>query len=380
MRPSTKPDMKNNAFDFARLLFAFFVVYAHSRYLYGAPDILHWDASGFDNLHAGSIGLWGFFAISGFLVTSSFSNSASLTDFLAKRFKRIFPGFWCSLFICGFVFAPLWYFLKLKTLTGFWDTNAIYIWKFITTNLDSAIQVQSIGAVAIDSINGPYWTIHHEVSCYIILGVILTFIGSFKFASRTLQRNTLLAVTLGLSIIRLMYNYYQPFTQVYGNWFGDERFLLFLTIFMWGATLNLYRDILEPSWAGAFICLLILLLATKTDYLPVVFPPCFTFLVICLCFMLPIRNIGKKIGDLSFGIYLYHWPMRLTLQMLGFQQELGLWSFILLNIVCTLPLAYLSWHLVEKRFLKHAKTEAPIARTAQEIMPPQERELVATAS
>lgn len=357
MLSTTKPDFKNNAFDFARLLFAFFVVYAHSRYLYGAPDILHWEATGFDNLHAGTVGLWGFFAISGFLVAGSFSNSKGLTDFLTKRFKRIFPGFWCALLMCGLVFAPLWYFLKLNTLAGFWDINAIHVWKFITTNLDAAIQIQSIGEVANDQVNGPLWTIRHEISCYIILGIILTLLGSLKFASRNLQRHSLLAITLGLSAVRLMYNYDADFKNAYGNWFGDERFLLFMVVFMWGATLNLYKDLLVPSWAGAFVSLVVLMIATKTDYLPVVFPFCFVYLVVSLCFMLPFKNIGKKIGDLSFGVYLYHWPVRLTLQMLGFQGKLGLWSFILLNILCTLPLAYLSWNLVEKRFLKHAKPE-----------------------
>jgi peptidoglycan/LPS O-acetylase OafA/YrhL len=366
MFSSTKPDLKNNAFDFARLLFAFFVVYAHSRYLYGEPDILHWEAARFENLHTGSIGLWGFFAISGFLVTGSYFNSKGAIDFLTKRFKRIFPGFWFSLLMCALFFAPLWYFLKLKTLTGFWDINAIHVWKFLTTNMDALIQIQSIGDVAIDQVNGPYWTIHHEISCYIILGTILALINSLKRFQKNVQRNSILAITLGLSVIRLIYIYHPEFHNAYSEWFGDERFLLFLVVFMWGSTIFLYRELLIPSWAGAFISLFILVLATKTDYLPVVFPCCFTYLVISLCFMLPLRNISRKIGDLSFGVYLYHWPMRLTLQMLGFQQELGLWSFIALNIICTLPLAYLSWHLIEKRFLKHAKpVKNPIPETTE---------------
>ena len=203
METQTNPHLRNNAFDFVRLLFAFFVVYAHSRYMYGAPDILHWEDSHFINLHAGSVGVWGFFALSGFLVTNSYFNSNGLTDFLTKRFKRIFPGFWCSLLVCALLFAPLWYFLRSNTLEGFLEINGIHIWKFLTSNLDATIQTQSIGTVAIDTVNGPYWTIRHEINCYIILGILLSITGN----KPRLQKYSILLTAIFLSGVRLFYNY-----------------------------------------------------------------------------------------------------------------------------------------------------------------------------
>lgn len=349
MEHTKTPDLKNNAFDFVRLLFAFFVVYAHSRYLYGAPDIFHWEDSHFSNLHAGSIGVWGFFAISGFLVATSFLKSNSIADFLTKRFKRIFPGFWCSLLVCALLFAPLWYFIKIGTLTNFIDINGLYIWKFLVTNMDATIQTQSIGSLVSDSINGPYWTIRHEINCYVILAI---FLSLTKF-SHAVQRYGLLYLTCLLSCIRLLFNYNANFAFAYPQWFGDEKFLLFLVIFLWGATLSLYKEHIKPNWMSAFLAFGLLIIATEADFLPFVFPLCFSYLIICLCFILPIRNIGERFGDFSYGIYLYHWPVRLTLQILGFQQKLGLWPFIALNVVCTLPLAYMSWTYVERRFLRH---------------------------
>lgn len=357
MRNGIKIDMKCNAFDFVRLMLAVFVIYAHSRYLFGAEDLLHWQAQGFDYLHVGGVGLWGFFAISGFLVTSSWFNSNGAADFFAKRLKRIMPGFWMSLLVCCFFFAPLWYFLQQHTLDNFFTINGLHIWKFISSNLDTAIVTQSIGNVAIDSVNGPLWTIHHELSAYAILG-FFGVIGLLGFKSKYTQGAVILTITLLLSGVRLLYTYNSNFSSVYALWFGDERFLLFLVIFMWGVTINIYRNILVPHWIGAAFSLATLLIATHYEFLPVVFPFCFSYLIISLCFALPFKNISSKIGDLSYGVYLYHWPVRLTLQMLGFQQSLGLWAFIGLNILLTLPLAVLSWHLVEKRFLGHAKKPA----------------------
>ena len=267
-----KIDLKNNAFDFLRLLFALFVVYAHSRYLFGAPDILHWEAKGFDNLHAGTIGVWGFFAISGFLVTSSWMNSQSPADFFSKRFKRIFPGFWVSLFVCALIFAPIWYFIKHKTLHDFFHINGVHIWKFISSNLDSAISTQSIGEVADDNINGPLWTIHHEVSAYVLLGFIFIFLSLLKLTTFSVQRRAILGITLLLSAVRIFYTYNQKFSSSYEAWFGDERFLLFLVIFMWGVVINLYREILVLGWIGILASLAILLLGTKLEFLPIVLP------------------------------------------------------------------------------------------------------------
>ena len=360
MLGNNKIDLKNNAFDFVRLLLALFVVFAHSRYLFGASDFLHWEAKGFDNLHAGSVGVWGFFAISGFLVTTSWMNSKNLADFLSKRFKRIFPGFWMSLLVCALVFAPIWYAIKIKTFSGFFDANGLHVWKFISNNFDSAIATQAIGSVANDSVNGPLWTIHHEVSAYIILGFIFSILGAIKLSNHIIQRRIILTVALLLSAIRIFYTYNTDFSRIYSTWFGDERFLLFLVVFMWGAVISLYKDVLVPHWPSAIISFVILMIATAFEFLPIVFPFCFAYLIISLCFALPFKNISKIAGDLSFGVYLYHWPVRLTLQMLGFQESLGLWSFLCLNIILTLPIAYLSWHLVEKRFLNHIKIAKPV--------------------
>jgi hypothetical protein len=63
----------------------------------------------------------------------------------------------------GFITPPL-VTIKFKTLHDFVDANALNIWKFISSNLDTGIIVQSIGDTAIDCVNGPLWTIFHELA------------------------------------------------------------------------------------------------------------------------------------------------------------------------------------------------------------------------
>jgi peptidoglycan/LPS O-acetylase OafA/YrhL len=342
-----KIDSKNNAFDIVRLVFSLFVVFAHSRYLFGAEDILHWQEIHFDNLHAGTVGVWGFFAISGFLVTSSWSRSNGIVDFVVKRYKRIFPGFWMSILVSGLFFVPIWYFIKEKTFDGFWQTNGLNLWKFLSSNLDSEIKVNSVGSVGLDAINGPWWTIHHELRAYIFLGII----GLFGFLTPAKKWIALL-ITIFLNLTRITYSFNPDFAKLYDLWFGDERILLYITIFMWGVSMNLYKDFFKIKWSGIAIALNAMILGTTFSFLPIVMPFCFVYLVISLCFIFPVKNISHKMGDLSYGIYLYHWPVRVTLQTLGLQTVgLSLWQFLGLNYLIVLPFAFLSWNFVEKRFL-----------------------------
>ena len=349
-----KIDLKNNAFDFVRLVAALFVVFGHSGYLYGSKDFL-WEAKYFDNLHSGTLAVWTFFGISGYLVTASWLRSDGIIDFVVKRYKRIFPGFWTSILVCGLFFVPLWYFIRNGNLNDFWTINGLDLWKFLSSNLDSEIKVNSVGKVAIDGINGPWWTIHHELRAYIALGV-LGFLGFLKEKNKWV----ILSIAIFMHLVRISYSFNLDFAKTYDLWFGDERILLYLSIFFWGSTMQLFKDKIKINYITFVLAIFAMIFGTIYDFLPVVFPLAFAYIVISLSFIIPIKNISKKIGDLSYGIYLYHWPVRLTLQMLGVQ-AMGMWWLISLDLICTIPLALISWNFVEKRFLaRHKALEKPL--------------------
>lgn len=60
-------------------------------------------------------------------------------------------------------------------------------------------------------------------------------------------------------------------------------------------------------------------------------------------------GLGRH-GDLSYGVYLFHFP---TIQLLQHQgvYDLNQYLAFLISIILTLSLAAISWHFVEKRFL-----------------------------
>lgn len=64
-----------------------------------------------------------------------------------------------------------------------------------------------------------------------------------------------------------------------------------------------------------------------------------------------IRTFGK-FGDMSYGIYIYSFPIQQTFMYFF---KLKTYELIILSIVCSIIFGYLSWHLIEKRALKYKR-------------------------
>ena len=95
-------DPKRNSLNFLRLVLAFSVVYAHASELgwFGLHDVVVNDTG------LGTIAVYGFFGISGYLIAGSASRN-SVGRYLWQRFLRIFPAFWVCLVVTAFVFGAI---------------------------------------------------------------------------------------------------------------------------------------------------------------------------------------------------------------------------------------------------------------------------------
>jgi len=103
---------KTNNFDFIRLLAASMVVFSHSFYLLETPERplsksepLVYLTNG--QMTFGNLGVWIFFAISGYLITQSLLRSSSYRTYFTKRSLRIFPALIVDILIAAFIWGPL---------------------------------------------------------------------------------------------------------------------------------------------------------------------------------------------------------------------------------------------------------------------------------
>jgi peptidoglycan/LPS O-acetylase OafA/YrhL len=60
----------------------------------------------------------------------------------------------------------------------------------------------------------------------------------------------------------------------------------------------------------------------------------------------PVR--AARFGDLSYGLYIYGWPIEQWVVYLS-GDKIAWWALFLISVAIAVPTALLSWHLVEKR-------------------------------
>jgi peptidoglycan/LPS O-acetylase OafA/YrhL len=91
-----------------------------------------------------------------------------------------------------------------------------------------------------------------------------------------------------------------------------------------------------------------------------------SYLLFHLAFHDKIRchNFAKH-GDLSYGIYLYGWPIQ-ALVMFYLREYINPYSFFFIALPIAFTAAYCSWHLIEKPFLlfkNNKKSAAPVSKS-----------------
>jgi peptidoglycan/LPS O-acetylase OafA/YrhL len=331
---------KDNNFNSIRLLLSLSVIISHSYPIcFGAGG----EAKGEPLMHLtdnqmalGSAAVNLFFVISGMLITASWLRSRSMTEYLWKRVLRIYPAFIVALFFSGIV---IWVACpEFREATG----RGIS-WSFLFLRDCIFLGDQSLGAAGVFAnnpwhynANGSLWTIPIEFQCYLLLAAF-GFFCVFKY------RWFMLGVGIFFFVfysVRLIENY-----PVGNHW---SRFL---TCFMAGVCIWLWRDKLPISKSIAIICLLILGISSQFDpWFNIAMPLFAGYLMIWLAYGTNAQFFcwTKKV-DLSYGVYLYAFPVQ---QMFAMQENLRQ-PFIncILSIPVTLGLAWISWTFVETRFL-----------------------------
>lgn len=347
--------MSNN-FDAIRLAMALLVVWSHAYALHlGTSDrewinrLLGGDYTG------GDIAVLGFFTISGFLVSQSYDRSRTRFSYLAKRVRRIYPGYMVATAICAFIVIP-------RYATHF-DLSFARVVRITWHNLLlSDLPPSDAFAMNPDHrVNGSLWTVLFECGCY--LGMLL--VGSRR-------RFFLIALLAAVLLTRVGMNFYLTQPAV-----GATRLAYLLTAllpsFLVGMIAYSYRDQLPRSRSLLIGLLAATLVACRVDgnLANLILVPALGYAIFYVAFSDRIRlhHFGKN-GDFSYGTYLYAFPIQQMLQA-RFGSSIGLASYIAMSFVLSLTAGILSWHLIERYFLSNRrKGPQTVEEEAAEIAPP----------
>lgn len=339
-----KPPMNN--FNSIRLLFALLVIFSHSfplgtgSYAY---EPLYRITGG--QTEFGKLAVWGFFVISGFLITQSWLRSPSAIKFLRRRVGRIYPGFIVISLLSAIFVVPYasdahtytqipWHrFISHTLRLNQWEMPPVF-----TKNAHPNIM------------NGSLWSIPFEFWCY--LGIL--FLGMCRLLERRYLVLSLLVIVIGCRLA-IDITAWKGSTEILAEVFGDpDTWATVLPFFLAGTIFHLFggHTLLRAPVAIIAAVVLVISYFIPHGYI-VTMPTCGSYLLMQLAY-LPALNRLKlgKYGDFSYGVYLYAFPVQQLLVMSGGGSMRPLELFALAAPI-TLVLGALSWFLVERHFVLH---------------------------
>lgn len=328
--------MDKNNFDGVRIALALIVVFAHLAALTQAADFKY-----FEVIFGSNFAVKGFFAISGFLVTKSYLSSRSTLEYAEKRIRRIYPAYTTAIVLClviGFFATTLNTsdFLKSPQTLKYILANLTFL-NFLQPTLPAVFETNPTQAL-----NGALWTIKVEVMLYFCIPALIYF---FK----RVGSSTTTVVIFFLSVAWVYF-----FTFHYSGSKGEEIARQFpgqLSYFALGAFFAVNEKAIANIRVIALVSLLALFMTNNPLAKLIIDPIAYSSIVIYLSIAaFKSLNLGKY-GDISYGIYLYHFPIIQVLIFLG-AFEANVWIGLISTFVITLITALASWHFIEKKLLK----------------------------
>ncbi len=351
----------DNGFGVLRLVTALAVVFSHSFYL-----LTHVTAS--EPLFAttgftlGQHAVHVFFAVSGLLVTASLVRAPALSGFVWARALRIFPALILCTVLTAFVLGPL---ATNLPIVSYLTSAEPYLYVLKTAGLitgNAALPGVFDANPVPGEVNIPVWTLKYEVICYLILAAAAV-LGVFR--SWALTTLVLASIAAAYAVPQLAYG-----VSAEGGSLGSLARLGFC--FSLGVLGYVLRDRLRIGALGLVLTggTYLLLRGTGLGYIAlIVLTAYISFAVASLPFGALTR--WARDTDISYGTYIYGWPIMQL--MVSLVPDISQMQLFLLTLAVLVPLAYLSWRLVEKPALalkSRRRAEPMVSALRQKIVAP----------
>ena len=335
------PTRQANNFDLLRILFACFVIVSHSYVLNGdgATDPLFEMTQ--QTFLFSFIGVKGFFIISGYLIFKSMVVSTSVFEYLVKRVLRIFP----ALAVVLLVTLAAVYFIYPSNMPPFFSNKEVYVYflgniilfkpHFFISGIFSGLPSSAI--------NGSLWTIEYEFFFYLF--ILLFFY--FRSNKKILKASLVIVVALFLMVRLAFYDW-----TVQTHFFIPLEPLFDLgPYFLMGSLLSCFDFDTMPAKNAIAAVLSMALIASvyfKIGHTVVYFTLPFIVIYVGKQTSKLANWVHTKLGDPSYGIYLYAFPLQ---QLLIYWYRPSTLVLFIASTIGAFVFGYLSWIFIEKKAL-----------------------------
>ncbi len=328
---------RSNNLQLMRFVAAIMVIFAHSYAISGSDlgsDFVDRHTNGIISI--GGISVTLFFLCSGYLISKSIFRTDKFIAYMKARLIRLLPPLWfvvlCSV-VLGAVITSLTlieYFGNLNTYK--YLLNGIML---PVHNLPGVFETNKYGA----TVNGALWTLPVEFACYV---------AAFIFYKLKLLDKKRFFYTIPVVVLALVFEKDLPYILS-----SMVRPCVFFYI---GMLYYVYREHIELNIK---IVPILLALLIASYFVPVLIKPAmiifWPYTLFTLWFAIPqcSDNIGK-IGDISYGLYLWGFVVQQFLSHVFGGQMSQMLNFALASVIAT-ALAIITFLLTEKPFLKKKK-------------------------
>jgi peptidoglycan/LPS O-acetylase OafA/YrhL len=338
----TLKDRANN-FTLLRLLAALGVLYGHSYVLSlgvkGGEDPISNFLISFWGESLGAVAVDLFFVTSGFLVTASYIQRQSLIAFIEARVLRIYPGLIVAVLFCVFVVGAV---ATNESLINYLSSPSV--WSYLKHNITLVNGIQfDLPSVFVSnpypvSVNGSLWTLPVEVWMYFWIAVL----GSLSLLKGEKAFNAIFIICCLLYAQSLNNNFY-----IAGNPRNAQLTLLFFS----GAFFYVNRSKIPLGIFGLITLCIAVYLTTGYQFSAFIKAVCFAYLVLLISLHPSVRLPSiDRWGDISYGLYIYAFPVQQTIAYLI--PQLRPINMFLISTIITIIFAMLSWRFIEKPALQ----------------------------
>jgi len=321
-------------FDGLRLMAAFGVLVSHGMLM----------PTGTEPLEAlprtlGRVGYWGvftFFIISGFLLARSLDRQPDALRFAVNRVLRIYPGLIACALVTAFGLGLLgtalpWHaYLAHDDSIGYVGLTAQCL---CARGWLPGVFGSEVGHELRSVVNGSLWSLSYEVLSY-------TLLLALWLALRSVRATVLALVALAVATLAL--------PLVHERLAGVA---FTLPYFAGGALMYLVHQRFGLRGPVALACAAGVALAAWFGGLALAYATLGAYVVAYLGTRPnPGSALSARVGDLSYGVYLYGWPVQQLVKQAT--QSTDPWLMLALSAAITWSCAWLSYRLVERPALR----------------------------
>jgi peptidoglycan/LPS O-acetylase OafA/YrhL len=341
---------RDNNFGIVRLIGALFVIAGHNQIIIGAlPPMLFGE-------QIQALGLEALIVTGGYFICQSWMRDSNVLRYAIRRFMRIVPPLFACCFVTVFVFGPILttlkieeYFIQGETYQYFYNVLMYPVYSLPGVFADNIYPA---------AVNGSLWSLPPEMGLYVLVPAAIVLTRVNKTAS---NKSQLLFLLITLVFVGLQWFHISEHPAwrlvVYGTDLGTA--LKIVPFWLMGSVfaLPLFKRFLnlQISVVLLLVCSVIPLNEACREIALIVAFPYFICSFGCARPAFFAKLVKGK--EVSYGMYLYGFLVSQSIVALSLSYGIALQPLgsLLICLVLTFVLAFLSYWLIEQPSLKLSK-------------------------